>query len=503
MSNTSTVLGKRSQSAKAYGPSGATLVEVIHTGIRLRPDLGRVITKPFLAHTGGLPDSQERLRRIAQHTIDLDQETIEGTLEDLRKGFQTRHRDIEAIWESNLSFIGQVLPDIAQVSDRSLRLLLGATFTQEYAIEGAALTNPSIVSVGGSDFILSLRAIGEGHISSIEFRSGRQRSDGEIEIDSPGPYAAAGRRSEVLFERDRFASKLAQMDAEDEIADEVLGLLPQQFDSTELGHALKTVTSKDRVHPLQAETTTHVFRWLASSNYELVFDNEPLSERVLFPAGPSDSNGMEDARFVRFTEDDGSVTYFATYTAFDGIRILPQLISTADFVRFRVSSLHGSCAQNKGMALFPRRIDGKFVALSRHDQTNLHVLWAEEVWDWNLAERLTVPKAPWEAVQVGNCGSPIETAAGWLVITHGVGPMRTYRLGALLLDLEEPERIVGRLQEPLLSPDWSDRDGYVPNVVYSCGSLIHEGRLLLPYGIADREVGIGVVDVDRLLAAMA
>ena len=481
----------------------ALVVEVIPTGIRLRPDLGRVITKPFLAHTGGLPDSQERLRRIAQRTIDLDPKTVEEALEDLRKGFQTRHRDVESIWESNLEFVAQVVPDIRRVLDPSLRLLLGATFTQEYAIEGAALTNPSLVSIGGSEFVLSLRAIGEGHISSIEFRSGRKRPDGEIEIDPPGPYAAPGRRSEVVFERERFASKLAQMDADDDIADEVLGLLSDQFDATDLANALTKVTAKDRVHPLQAETTTHVFRWLASSNYELVFADEPLSERVLFPAGPSDSNGMEDARFVRFVEDDGSVIYFATYTAFDGLRILPQLISTADFVRFRVSSLHGSCAQNKGMALFPRRIDGKFVALSRHDQTNLHVLWADDVWDWNQAERLTGPEASWEAVQVGNCGSPIETEAGWLVITHGVGPMRTYRLGALLLDLEEPERIVGRLQEPLLSPDWSDRDGYVPNVVYSCGSIIHDGNLILPYGIADREVGIGVVEADRLLAAMA
>ena len=481
----------------------ALVVEVIPTGIRLRPDRSRVITKPFLAHTGGLPDSRERLRRIAQHTISLDPQTVEDALEDLRKGFQTRHRDIEAIWESNLVFVAQVLSDIDHVVDPSLRLLLGATFTQEYAIEGAALTNPSIVSVGDSEFVLSLRAIGEGHISSIEFRSGRRQPDGDIEIDPPGPYAAAGRRSEVLFERTRFASKLAQMDADDEIADEVLGLLPERFDATELATALTTATSQDRFHPLQAETTTHVFRWLASSNYELVFENEPLSERVLFPAGPSDSNGMEDARFVRFTEDDGSITYFATYTAFDGIRILPQLISTDDFVRFRVSSLHGSCAQNKGMALFPRRIDGKFVALSRHDQTNLHVLWADDVWDWNQAERLTGPEASWEAVQVGNCGSPIETEAGWLVITHGVGPMRTYRLGALLLDLEEPERIVGRLKEPLLSPEWSDRDGYVPNVVYSCGSIIQGGQLILPYGIADREVGVGLVEVDRLLAAMA
>ncbi|MGH8924368.1 MAG: glycoside hydrolase family 130 protein [Acidimicrobiia bacterium] len=461
-----------------------------------------MITKPFLAHTGGLSDSRDRVGQIAERVLELDQQTVEESLQDLRKAFQNRHRDIEAIWESNLAFVTHLLPALADVSHSSVRLLLGATFTQEYAIEGAALTNPSIVSTGGSEFVLSLRAIGEGHISSIEFRSGRHRSDGELEVDPPGAYAAAGKRLDVLHQRKSFGAKLAQMDAEDDIALEVLGMLPDRFDAAQMGEALARVTSKDWVHPMRAETTTHVFRWLASSNYELIFEGQPLSERVLFPAGPSDSNGMEDARFVRFVEDDGSVTYFATYTAFDGIRILPQLISTSDFVRFSVSSLHGSCAQNKGMALFPRRLEGRYVALSRHDQTNLHVLWADDVWHWNEAERLTGPKASWEAIQIGNCGSPIETEAGWLVITHGVGPMRTYRLGALLLDLDEPDRIVGRLDEPLLSPDWADRDGYVPNVVYSCGATLHDGHLVLPYGIADREVGIGIIELNSLLTAI-
>jgi predicted GH43/DUF377 family glycosyl hydrolase len=479
------------------------LVEVIPTGVRLSPDPTRVISKPFLAHSGGLPDKRDRLRQIAARIIGIKPARVEEMLEELRKGFQNRHRDLEAIWTSNVAFVSGLLPELADISDPSLRLLLGATFTQEYAIEGAALTNPSIVPAGGSEFVLSLRAIGEGHISSIEFRSGRLLADGELEVDPPSSFAAAGRRSEVLHDRDRFAAKLAQMDAEDDIADEVLGLLPDRFDAAALGDALARVTSKDWVHPMRAETTVHVFRWLASSNYELVFEDQPLSERVLFPAGPSDSGGMEDARFVRFIDDDGTVTYFATYTAFDGIRILPQLISTSDFVRFTVSSLHGSCAQNKGMALFPRRLEDKYVALSRHDQTNLHVLWADDVWHWNEAERLTGPHASWEAIQIGNCGSPIETEAGWLVITHGVGPMRTYRLGALLLDLDEPTRILGRLDEPLLSPDWSDRDGYVPNVVYSCGAMLAGRDLVLPYGIADREVGVGIVELDSLLSALA
>lgn len=501
-SNSSIVSATLSPSARSQLLPGAGLIDIIPTGVRLSPDSGRVITKPFLAHTGGLPDNRNHLEQIANRVKGLGHQQIEESLKLLRESFQDRHRNLEAIWESNIEFVGRLLPSVADIADDSLRLLLGATFTQEYAIEGAALTNPSMVSTGGSEFLLSLRAIGEGHISSIEFRSGRRLANGGLEVDPPGPYAAAGKRTEVLHERDRFAAKLAQMDAEDEIADLVLNLLPETFSAAELGDALARVTSKEWVHPMQADTTLHVFRWLASSNYDLVFGDEPLSERVLFPAGPSDSGGMEDARFVRFVDTDGAVTYFATYTAFDGIRILPQLIATSDFVRFSVSSLHGSCAQNKGMALFPRRIDGKYVALSRHDQTNLHVLWADDVWTWNHAERLTEPHASWESIQIGNCGSPIETDAGWLVITHGVGPMRIYRLGALLLDLEAPDRIIGRLNEPLLSPHWSDRDGYVPNVVYSCGAMLDDGHVVLPYGIADREVGIGTVELDQLLGAM-
>jgi predicted GH43/DUF377 family glycosyl hydrolase len=255
------------------------------------------------------------------------------------------------------------------------------------------------------------------------------------------------------------------------------------------------------VHRLQADTTFHLFHGLATSNYELVFDGEELSERVLFPAGPADSRGMEDARFVRFTEE-GRTHYYATYTAFDGFRILPQMISTDDFNRFRVSTLHGACAQNKGMALFPRKVDGKYLALGRHDQTNLHLLWSDDIAEWSNAQRLAAPKELWESIQIGNCGSPIETEHGWLVITHGVGPMRTYCLGALLLDLDEPDRVIGRLTQPLIEPNWEDRDGYVPNVVYSCGSMLAGDDLLLPYGIADREVGIALVEVAELVDAM-
>ena len=182
---------------------------------------------------------------------------------------------------------------------------------------------------------------------------------------------------------------------------------------------------------------------------------------------------MEDARFVRFTDDDGDATYYATYTAFDGFEIIPQLIQTDDFVSFRISTLNGPAAQNKGMALFPRRISGKYVMLSRRDRENLHLATSTDVQHWADVTELHRPSRPWELLQIGNCGSPLETDAGWLVITHGVGPMRRYVLGALLLDLDDPRRVVGQLREPLLGPDDAEREGYVPNVVYSCGSMLN------------------------------
>ncbi len=478
------------------------MITVNPSGVRLSPDPQRVIAKPFLAHAMGLIDQGQRLEQIVERLLGLTSEQVASALALLRSQFRARHRDLEALWEDHLEVATAFVPKLGAIADRELRLLLGASFTQEYAIEGAALTNPSAVPLADGRFILSLRAIGEGHISSVEFRHGSVSPQGEVTVTPPGPYARAGTRTEISHDRSSFASKLSEMEADDEIAGLVLEKLPDPFTSMDLTAAVAKVAGKDQVHPYRAETTFHLFRWLATSNYDLTFDGESLSERVLFPAGPADSRGMEDARFVRFVEDDGSVVFYATYTAFDGFRILPQLITTKDFNRFRVSTLHGSCAQNKGMALFPRRIDGRFLALSRHDQTNLYISWTDDLWQWNNAERLTAPHYLWEAIQIGTCGSPLETEEGWLVITHGVGPMRTYRLGALLLDRDEPDLVIGRLDEPLLEPDWGDRDGYVPNVVYSCGALLDGSLLVLPYGIADREVGIGVVEVSEILKAM-
>ena len=370
--------------------------------------------------------------------------------------------------------------------------LIGAYFTHEYSIEAAALGNPSIVPApdqsglepGAVRFVMSLRAIGEGHRSSIEFRTGVIRADASVELDPASEYAVTGERMPHSYDKRFFATKLADMAMLNEVEERVLIRLEDEFTMAELEAAIEALD--DDIERSISGETTRVLHWLASSNYRTSFPASiDISERVLFPSGPTESHGMEDARFVRFTGDDGAITYYATYTAFDGHQILPQLIETADFTHFRVATLSGRAAHNKGMAIFPRLINGKYMALGRHDNVNNFIMTSSDVRVWREATVIQEPERPWELTQLGNCGSPLETEAGWLVITHGVGPFRRYTLGAVLLDLDDPSRVIGHLKEPLLSPDDDERDGYVPNVVYSCGSMIHAGHLVLPYGYAD------------------
>jgi predicted GH43/DUF377 family glycosyl hydrolase len=295
---------------------------------------------------------------------------------------------------------------------------------------------------------------------------------------------------------------LMELGALNEISGPILDSLSDQFTIEEVEAAIRNQDRRVADRSIAFETTRAI-HWLASSNYSLEFDpRSDFSERVIFPAGPTESRGMEDARFVRFTDEDGSERYFATYTAFDGFQILPQLIETTDFVSFRIRTLGGIRAVNKGIALFPRKLDGRFAALSRYDNENNYLMFSDTVRFWDDAERLQVPKSPWELIQIGNCGSPLETEAGWLVITHGVGPMRQYSLGAILLDLDDPRRVIGHLDEPILVPDEEERDGYVPNVVYSCGSLIHDGLLVLPYGFSDQATRIATMPIDDLLGRL-
>jgi predicted GH43/DUF377 family glycosyl hydrolase len=481
------------------------MVTVIRGDVELTPDFARVVAKPFLPGEAMFAGGPTRVEAIAARALELSDAEAAQLLNRTRVSFAGRHRDLEGVWETHAEAAATLLPDLEELRG-ARRSLLGAFFTQEYAPQAAAVCNPSMVPMSepNSDgrFILSLRAIGEGHISSVEFRSGYVDRDGSVHVDTPGPYLSSGSRRTPVYENRTFRDRLIALTADPTLTSIVMDLLPDRFTFAELEAALDVMLRGD-VSEAAAFETSRLIHWLAASNYELVFPgDEPISERVLLPAGPADSRGIEDARFVRFVEADGTVSYYATYTAFDGFTILPQLIETHDFVTFRVATLDGACARNKGMALFPRRIAGLYTALGRHDLENLHVLQSDRLRVWDHAELVYAPQRGWESVQLGNCGSPIETPHGWLVLTHGVGPMRTYALGALLLDLEDPTQLVGHLETPLLEPGPDERNGYVPNVVYSCGAMVHAGLLVIPYGFSDRAVRIATVSLDRLLAAM-
>jgi len=482
---------------------------VTRTSTCLLPDPGRVITKPFHPGEGVFSNGQSRVEMIIGRILGLDESEVVDTLAATQQAFKSRHNGMTEVFRRNFE---QVVEHIDHAEELSLdrRALIGAYFTHEYSIEAAALNNPSIVPApdqsglepGELRFIMSLRAIGEGHISCIEFRSGVIGPGGQPRIADPGPLPGTGERIPSLYEKGFFTSRLMELGALNEISGPILDSLSDQFTIEEVEAAIRNQDRRVADRSIAFETTRAI-HWLASSNYSLEFDpRSDFSERVIFPAGPTESRGMEDARFVRFTDEDGSERYFATYTAFDGFQILPQLIETTDFVSFRIRTLGGIRAVNKGIALFPRKLDGRFAALSRYDNENNYLMFSDTVRFWDDAERLQVPKSPWELIQIGNCGSPLETEAGWLVITHGVGPMRQYSLGAILLDLDDPRRVIGHLDEPILVPDEEERDGYVPNVVYSCGSLIHDGLLVLPYGFSDQATRIATMPIDDLLGRL-
>ena len=390
--------------------------------------------------------------------------------------------------------------------------MLGAYFTGEYAVESVALFNPSIVphpdqtnvAEGDLRFVLSLRAVGEGHISSIEFRTGVIRRNHAIEIDkTSGLVIAPEIDPEPTFPKSIFLHKLNDNGLENNWSRSVMNRLGETFSRSDLDDAMQRASHEAQPHSEDVRQTIEFLHWVVESNYEVNFDPaNPLSERVIFPVSLNETNGIEDARFVRFVDEDKRATYYATYTAYDGRRTLPQLIETSDFLQFRVRTLSGPAIQNKGMALFPRRIDGRFAMLSRYDDENLFLMFSEDRYFWRNPQLLLQPCWPWEFVKIGNCGSPIETEAGWLVLTHGVGAMRRYCLGATLLDLEDPMKVIGRLREPLLEPALNRMDGYVPNVIYTCGALVHGGQLILPYGINDSATTIATIELASLLDAL-
>jgi predicted GH43/DUF377 family glycosyl hydrolase len=483
----------------------ATGLLLARTEHRIEPDAARTLCRLFVPGQETLIRGGSRAMAVIERILDLNEQEVEQTLARTLARFSDGYRDLAETLERNFQLVAHRVGAETEVGS-ARRRLIGAYFTQEYALEAAALFNPSIVvhpdqagcQPGEVRFVMSLRAVGEGHLSSIEFRTGTIGADSGIRLDSPGRFLDTGQTRSVRYDRTLFRKKLTELGQDDENARFLWSILPPRFTATELNAALARLRKQ---HVTRADSTALVerVRWMEASNYAVEFgEQHALPERVLWPTGPAESHGMEDARFVRFA-DGADAIYYATYTAFDGSQVAPHLLETSDFRTFTSSPLSGPSARNKGMALFPRRIAGRYAALSRWDRESNAIAYSDDVHDWSEASIVQSPTRPWELIQLGNCGSPIETAMGWLVFTHGVGPMREYSIGAALLDLDEPERLRAALPEPLLVADASEREGYVPNVVYSCGSMIHGKTVVLPYGCSDSSVRIALVDLSLLL----
>jgi len=417
----------------------------------LRPDPARVIVRPFKPATEPRdlnPTDKTRANHIVERVLALDPEVAARLLADVLENFQGRHRNLLETFEARADVMEQALAAHGIFSGVQ-RQLIGAYFLNEYSFEASALFNPSIVPhpdqseapKGGLRFILSLRAVGEGHVSSLTFRAGTIAADGSLTVDPTARLASSPR----------------------------VKLRVPKSDGDEI---------------------------------ELTFNpDEELSERVIFPITDSQSNGIEDARFVEFT-DGGRKTYYATYTAYSGKAIRSELIETSDFLTFRMSPLQGTAAPNKGMALFPRKIDGKYAMIARQDNENLYLIYSEDLHKWDGGQAVLRPQFPWEFVQIGNCGSPIELDEGWLLLTHGVGPVRKYSIGAALLDKNDPSKVLARSVEPLLHPEPSEREGYVPNVVYTCGAMRHNDQIILPYAVSDTYSNFATIRIAALMQAM-
>ena len=410
-----------------------------------------MIVRPFKPATEPRdlnPTDKTRANHIVERVLALDTEAAASQLADVLENFQGRHRNLLETFEARADEMEDAFAAHGSFS-KTQRQLIGAYFLNEYSFEASALFNPSIVPhpdqsaapKGGLRFILSLRAIGEGHVSSLTFRAGTIAPDGTLTVDPTARLASSPR-----------------------IGARIPG---------PIGDDLEVIFKPD----------------------------EDISERVIFPVTESQSNGIEDARFVEFNEA-GRKTYYATYTAYSGRAIRSELLETSDFLSFRMSPLLGTAAHNKGMALFPRRINGKYAMIARQDNENLYLIYSDDLYRWDGGQAILKPEFPWEFVQIGNCGSPIELDEGWLLLTHGVGPVRKYSIGAALLDKNDPLKVLARSREPLLRPEPSEREGYVPNVVYTCGAMRHNDQIILPYAVSDTFSNFATVRIATLLNTM-
>ncbi len=480
-------------------------MELKRTDIILKPNNTRVLFRPF--H----PLDPNRAMRIVARVMALPDSEVARVLELVLSEFHGRHQKLQNFFISRFEHVREHLLTDEPVSEPR-QLLIGAYFTQEYSLESAALFNPSIVwhpdqsglPAGSKRFVLSLRATGEGHISSITFRSGVVDKKNQIQLDKPTRFVTAPEAvANARYEKALFHHKLVELGLGDGFVEKVLALVDEEFTLNQLHTAVATVRRQNRQRLTEFETVASGIIALAKSNYEITFPaDQNLSERAIFPYSPTETNGIEDARFVEFHDDDGQTRHYATYTAFDGKVVLPQLLETADFLHFHISTLNGPEVRNKGFALFPRKINGMYAMLSRQDGENIYLMYSDMLHFWYTKQLILKPTFPWEFVQVGNCGPPIETEAGWLVLSHGVGPMRKYSMGAFLLDLEDPSRIIGRLSEPLLAPNETEREGYVPNVIYSCGGVVHNGELIIPYAMSDYASTFATVSLEKMLGKM-
>ncbi|OGS21373.1 MAG: glycosidase [Elusimicrobia bacterium RIFOXYA2_FULL_40_6] len=476
------------------------------SNVSLTPDQTRTILRPFV------PRNELQVVNIISRVMSLPEESVINQLNKVLKDFSHRHENIEIVFLEHYEMIRPRLFIDLQPS-RERKLLIGSYFSSEYSFESAALFNPSIVPhpdqsnlpEGSMRFIMSLRATGEGHISSLTFRTGAIDKNNSIIVDKPGKYAVPALHVQnPFYDKKTFHMKLSEMELENDFSICVLDSLKDTFAFSELTDTLKKVTFDCNRKKTQDDTlTSEKMLLLALSNYETELPaSKKLSDFVIFPSSPAEQNGIEDARFVLFTDDNGTKTYYATYTAYDGRTVLPQLVETKDFSHIKMITLNGKAVENKGMALFPRKINGKYAMLSRQDNENLFIMYTDNLHFWQEPRLIMKPAYEWEFIQIGNCGSPIETDTGWIVLTHGVGPVRRYCISAILLDKNDPAKVIGRLKEPLIIPDKIEMSGYVPNVVYTCGALIHNQDLILPYAMTDNTTTFAVINLNILLAEL-
>lgn len=473
--------------------------------LTLYGDHTRVIGRFFWA-------GKERARILVEKIIEMDKVEARNILMRTLRDFARRHRNIMGIWERHLNAVMERVPEVrAAIEELSenKRALIGAYFTHEYSIESAAFFNPSIVpALDQSDLepgqlraVMSMRAVGEGHVSSIVFRN--LIIDAELNVKAEAVNNFVGIADDIhyyQYNKEEFKHKLEDLNIKSSDAINILlERLPDTFNYLELYSLYKGMSKQQNDQNSQFDRVLRA----ADVYYECDFDlDTDISERVIYPMIEFESRGMEDARFLQFTNDDGSTVYYGTYTAYNGYNIRPMLVETHDFYDFRIRPIYGKATVNKNHAIFPRKINGQYYVLCRIDGINNYIIKSDQLQVWENAQLLMKPKYYWEMYQMGNCGAPIETDRGWLMITHGVGTMRKYSIGAALLDLEDPTKVIGRLKEPLLSPLESEREGYVPNVLYSCGSMIHNNKLLVPFGISDEAASFASVDLDELLDAM-